>query len=385
MRITRRRKVIAAVTAGALLVLAPAAIWFLENGPTQGRRAASTTSNSPRGTSSTSGAERSTTSHAPASTTGDVSITSQSTPSPSTSSPSTSTKTSTTRPSPGSGSSGSATMLGGCSIFPSDNPWNRDITGDPIDSNSAAYIASINSGASELHPDFGSNPDYGIPFVVVPSDQPMVPIAFTAYGDESDPGPYPVPANAPIEAGGDRHVLVLQQGACQLYELYAAVFNGTSWSGDSGAIFDLNSNALRPDGWTSADAAGLPILPGLVRYDEVRSGVITHALRFTVSETQRGYIHPATHFASSSDAPALPPMGLRLRLRADFDLSSFSGDSLVILTALKRFGMIVADNGSDWFISGATDSRWNDENLEQLKGVPGSAFEVVQSGPILTN
>ena len=280
-------------------------------------------------------------------------------------------------------------MLAGCPMFPADSPWNTDISGYPVDPNSASYLAGIAGlgGNQKLHADFGSNPTYGIPFVTVPSTQPLVPINFTAYGDESDPGPYPVPANAPIEGGanstGDRHVLVLQQGACKLYELYRAFPAGTGWNADSGAVFDLNSNALRPEGWTSADAAGLPILPGLVRYDEVKSGVVTHALRFTVSRTQRAYIHPATHWASSYTSTSLPPMGLRLRLRADFDTSAYSGDSRVILEALKKYGMIVADNGTNWFISGATDSRWNDTDLDQLKAIPGSAFEVVATGPVI--
>ncbi|MCC7366657.1 MAG: hypothetical protein IT303_20030 [Dehalococcoidia bacterium] len=278
------------------------------------------------------------------------------------------------------------TMLAGCPVFPANNAWNTDISGYPVHANSANYIAAINAGRTKLHPDFGENPAYGIPYVVVPESQPLVPITFTAYGDESDPGPYPVPPTAPVEGGasatGDRHVLVLQQGTCKLYELYRAFKTPTGWSGDSGAVFDLRSNALRPAGWTSADAAGLPILPGLVRYDEVAAGEITHALRFTVSKTQRGYIAPATHFASSSTNPNYAPMGLRLRLRADFDTSGYTGQTRVILEALKVYGMIVADNGSDWFISGATDPRWDDDDLAQLKTVPGSAFEVVDTGPI---
>lgn len=272
-------------------------------------------------------------------------------------------------------------LLGGCSIFPPDNPWNRDISHDPVDSNSANYITGINlGGRTSLHPDFGSNPAYGIPYVVVPGPQPLVPITFTAYGDESDPGPYPIPPDAPIEQGSDRHVLVLQSNNCALYELYNARKDpdGTGWFADSGARFDLSSNALRPDGWTSADAAGLPMLPGLVRYDEVASGEINHALRFTVSNTQRAYIHPAIHFASSNRNPDLPPMGLRLRLKADYDISGITGQAAVILRALKKYGMIVADNGTSWFISGTSDPGWDDEDLRQLRTVPGSAFEVVQ-------
>ena len=256
----------------------------------------------------------------------------------------------------------------------------------PVDPSSAGYLASMNAATTKLHPDFGSNLTYGIPYVVVGAAQPPVPVSFQ-YADQSDPGPYPVPADAPVEGGanatGDRHVLVLQSGTCKLYEMYAATYVNPGWSAGSGAVFNLASDALRPDGWTSADAAGLPILPGLVRYDEVQSGTIAHALRFTVHATQRGFIHPATHFASSSTDPSLPPMGLRVRLKASFDTSGFSGNALVILTALKKYGMLVADNGSDWYISGATDARWNDADLNALKTVPGSAFEVVQTGAIL--
>jgi hypothetical protein len=283
----------------------------------------------------------------------------------------------------------SAPVIGGCQVFPQNNAWNQDISGAPVHTNSANYMSKVASlgGNQKLHADFGSDPTYGIPFVVVPSTQPMVPITFNAYGDESDAGPYPVPANAPVEGGansdGDRHVLVLQQGTCKLFELYRAFKTSTGWSGDSGAVWNLNTGALRPAGWTSADAAGLPILPGLVRYDEVKSGKITHALRFTVSKTQKGYILPATHWASSSTDANLLPMGARLRLMANFDTSGYTGDAKVILEALKKYGMIVADNGSNYFISGATDSRWNDDDLNQLKNVPGSAFEVVNTGAIV--
>jgi hypothetical protein len=202
------------------------------------------------------------------------------------------------------------------------------------------------------------------------------------YDDESDPGPYPFPPDAPIEAGSDAHVLVLDRDACRLYETFDSRFVGPGWRCGSGAVFDLRSNALRPDGWTSADAAGLPILPGLVRRDEVLSGEIRHALRFTTRRTQRAYVHPATHFASSDTDPALPPMGLRVRLEAAYDLTGFRGNARVILTALKRYGMFVADNGSDWFITGETNTAWDDDDLNQLKTVPGSAFEVVKLGSI---
>ncbi len=272
----------------------------------------------------------------------------------------------------------------GCPILPASNSINRDISRAPVDPSSARYIASI--GAGNLHPDFATNPSYGIPYTVVGPTQPKVPITFSEYGEESDPGPYPIPPNAPVEgsgAEGDRHVLVLQAGSCKLYELYHAARHGSGWEAGSGAVFNLRSNALRPEGWTSADAAGLPIMPLLVRYPEVAAGRIDHALRVTVARTQRGYIHPATHFASSSSDPTLPPMGLRLRLSAAYSLARFHGESLIVLQALKRYGLIVADNGSSWYITGAPDPRWNDADLEQIKLVPGSAFEVVRTGPIL--
>jgi hypothetical protein len=275
--------------------------------------------------------------------------------------------------------------IAGCPLFPDDNPWATDISSFPVHPLSDRYIGSIlaSGGNRNLHADFGSNPDYGIPYVIVPPNQATVPVSFD-YADESDVGPYPIPAGASIEAGSDRHMLVVRQGECRLYELFDAQLTPSGWHAGSGAIFDLRSNALRPDGWTSADAAGLPILPGLVRLDEVRAGAINHALRFTISRTQRAYIHPATHLASSISDPSVAPMGLRLRLRADFDLSRFHGESLVILTALKRYGMFVADNGANWFITGATDSGWDDEDLNQLKTVPGSAFEAVDTGPVIT-
>ena len=283
----------------------------------------------------------------------------------------------------------SSPVLGGCAVFPSDNPWNTDISNYPVHVNSDDFIANIIgvSGDTYLHADFGANWNggpFGIPYVVVPADQPMAPINFVVYGSESDPGPYPVPPNAPVEGGSDRHVLVLQSGPCKLYELYNAEYVGPGWNADSGAVFDLNSNALRPEGWTSADAAGLPILPGLARYDEVAAGAVKHALRFTVQATQRAYIHPATHYASSITDPNYPPMGLRLRLKAGYDISGFTGQARVVLQALKQYGMIVADNGSAWFISGAPDARWDDEDLNQLKTVPGAEFEVVDTGPIIT-
>jgi len=277
--------------------------------------------------------------------------------------------------------------VGGCAVLPSNNPWNTDISKLPVAADSAKYIAEINgSGATKLHPDFGSNPTYGIPYRVVSQSAPSEPIHYTLYGAESDPGPFPIPPTAPIEGGsastGDRHVLVVQQGTCHLYELGQAYWRATHWDAAVGVNWNLNSNALRRLYYTSADAAGLPILPGLVRYDEVAAGAISHALRFTVALTQRAFVLPATHYASSSTNPARPPMGLRFRLKANFDLSRFHGESLVILRALEKYGMMVADNGSNWYISGATDPRWNDNDLNQLKTVPGSAFEVVDTGPV---
>jgi len=282
---------------------------------------------------------------------------------------------------PPAGSSGSP-AIHGCAVFPADNPWNRDVSGDPVDPRSDAYIAAMSGGSRFLHPDFGSDPTYGIPWTTVSGSQPLVPMSFV-YADESDPGPYPFPHDAPIEAGGDRHVLVLDRDRCRLYETFDSRYVGPGWSCGSGAVFDLASNALRPDGWTSADAAGLPILPGLVRRDEVLSGQIRHALRFTVQRTQRAYAHPATHFASSHTDPDLPPMGLRVRLKAGYDLGRFHGGSRVILEGLKRYGMFVADNGGDWFITGETNTAWDDDDLDQLRSVPASSFEVVQVGTII--
>jgi hypothetical protein len=273
----------------------------------------------------------------------------------------------------------------GCPIFPANDALNEEIASAPVNPDSAQYIESIGLTA-HLHPDFGRNKSYGIPFKVVSAKQAKVPIDFTEYPEESEPGPYPIPLNAPVEGAGeagDRHVLVLQRGTCMLYELYDAQRSGAGWKASNGAVFNLRSDTLRPEGWTSADAAGLPILPLLARYPEVESGAIRHALRVTVPRTQKGYIHPATHFASSSSDASLPPMGLRLRLKADYSLAGFSGQALVILQALKRYGLIVADNGSPWYITGAPNGKWNEASLEEIKSVPGSAFEAVDSGAII--
>jgi hypothetical protein len=278
---------------------------------------------------------------------------------------------------------GDATV-GGCDVRPPNDPWNQDITSLGLNPQSATWVNSINGArARNLHADFGSDPTYGIPFTIVPENQPLIPVTFRDYADESDPGPYPVAPYTAVESGSDGHALIVKQGECKLYELGNTTGSGNTWSASGGAIFDLKTSSYRTPGWTSSDAAGLPILPGLARYEEVKSGVINHALRFTVPTTQRGYIFPASHFAGSNN-PSLPPMGARFRLRADYDISGFTGDSLVILTALKKYGMIVADNGSAWYISGATDTRWNDDDLNQLKTVPGSVFDVVDTGPVTT-
>jgi hypothetical protein len=270
-------------------------------------------------------------------------------------------------------------QLGGCSMYPGDNAWNTDISAEPVLEGSAAMISRL---AGNLHPDFGEDQSSGIPYVVVPDDQALVPVRYDAYGDESDPGPFPIPIGAPVEAGSDGHVLVLRQGSCDLFELFDARPSGNGWVAGAGARFDLASNALRPLGWTSADAAGLPILPGLVRADEVAAGHIGHAIRVTFSRTRRGYIFPATHAASSSTDVDLPAMGQRLRLKSSYDTSRLHGAALVIATAMQRYGLIVADNGSNWYFQGGTSPAWNDDDLNQLKGIPGSAFEAVDTGPV---
>ena len=274
-----------------------------------------------------------------------------------------------------------------CPIFPRDNHWNLRVDRLPVLPNSDAIIASIGTDRT-LHPDFGSGlyegAPIGIPFTAVPRTQRRVPVSFE-YADESDRGPYPIPRNAPVEGGrssdGDRHVIVIDRDRCRLYETFASypVGGGARWRAGSGAVWNLRSNRMRPAGWTSADAAGLPILPGLARYDDIRRGSINHALRFTVQRSRRAYIYPARHFASSLTDPDLPAMGQRVRLKASFDVSGFPRQARIVLTALKRYGMIVADNGSNWFISGAPHSRWDNGQLRALKRVPGSAFEVVDT------
>jgi hypothetical protein len=278
----------------------------------------------------------------------------------------------------------------GCPMYPANNSLNQDISHAPLNPKSATYINSI--GASgHLHILASPAFHYGMPFAIVGPNQPKLPVKFYLSPRASDPGPYPIPLSAPIQGEyspgniepGDNHVLVLQTGTCKLYELYKARRTAGGWEAGSGAVFDMRSNKLRPDGWTSADAAGLPIFPLLARYPEARAGAITHALRVTVWRTQRGFIHPATHYSSSSDDPSLPPMGLRLRLKASFSLAGYHGQALIVLRGLKRYGLIVADEGGSWNIGGTHDPGWSDNDLKQLDNVPGSAFEAVSTGPIL--
>jgi hypothetical protein len=274
----------------------------------------------------------------------------------------------------------SPSIGGACPVFPADNPWNTDISAAPLDPRSAAWVASVGSGVA-FHPDFGSV--YGIPFALADGGTPRVAVSFE-YADESDPGPYPIPPNAPIEQGSDAHVLVVDTSACKLYELFAAQPVAGGWHAGAGAVFDLRSNGLRPAGWTSADAAGLPIFAGLARYEEAAAGEIRHALRFTAVRTQRGYVHPARHFASSIADPNVPPMGARARLKAGVDVSGMPPQAQVVARALKRYGMILADNGSSWYATGAPDTRWSDEDLNALKRLRGSDFEFVEAGPVTT-
>jgi hypothetical protein len=291
--------------------------------------------------------------------------------------------------------------LGNCQVFPDPPPslsptapsvpnqaaWNQDISRAPVAANSAATIAYVDShGGDHLHPDFGSPRPYGFPYAVVGAGQRSLPIHYTAYGDESDPGPFPIPSGAPVEGGrrsdGDRHVLAVDRSSCMLYELYrgfARRGGRPHWNAGSGVSWDLRSTALRPDSWTSADAAGLPIFPGLARYDEAASGQIDHAIRVTFDSTRDAWVHPASHCAGDTASPNAPAMGTRLRLKAGYGLGGLSGTARVIAEALKRYGMIVADNGSNWFLSGTSDRRWDDADLNQLKRIPGSAFQVVRS------
>jgi hypothetical protein len=304
----------------------------------------------------------------------------------------TSTSGGTPPPSCSAMSLGQSASLNGFVPFPADSLWNKDISAAPVDSNSGAIISFIGAGIG-VHADFGAGlyngSSIGIPYLVVGSQQGALPVVFTAYGDESDPGPMPIPVTAEIEGypapgSGDRHVLVLDNSNCWLYELYNSNPNAASWNADSAAVWDLTADEQRPYTWTSADAAGLPIFPGLARYDEVASGQINHALRFTLQSSRAAFVPPASHWAANSSNANAAPMGMRLRLKASFDISSFSAANQVILTALKKYGMIMADNGSSMYISGAPNDNWNNSDLHNLGSVTASDFEVVQMNPVYT-
>jgi len=276
-----------------------------------------------------------------------------------------------------------------CAVFPPASPWNQRVDRLPVAPESDRIVASIGL-ADHVHADFGSGlwkgGPIGIPVTVVRGTQRKVRVAFD-YASESDRGPYPIPTNVAIEGGraadGDRHALIVDRDRCRLYELFALrPAPGGGWRAGSGAIWDLRSNRLRPAGWTSADAAGLPILPGLARWEEVARGRIDHALRFTVSHTRRAYVWPARHFASGLTDPSLPPMGMRFRLKREYPITRFPPQARIVLQALKEYGMVVADNGSDWYLSGAPHPRWSNEQLHELHRVPGSAFEVVDASSL---
>jgi hypothetical protein len=291
--------------------------------------------------------------------------------------------------------------LGSCTVFPAppaslsprapslgtEAAWNQNIAKAPVAADSAKVIAYIDShGGDAIHPDFGSPREYGFPYKVVGAGAKQLPIHYTAYGSESSPGPFPIPAGAPVEGGahaeGDRHVLVVDRATCKLFELYDAHYMASPkphWDADAGVEWDLGSAALRPDGWTSADAAGLPIFPGLVRYEEAAAGHVDHAIRVTMDSTRNAWIHPASHCAGDTDSGAAPPMGMRLRLKAGYPLGGMGTGARAIAVAMKEYGLIVADNGSNWYISGSSDPRWDDEELDALKAIPGRDFEVVRS------
>jgi hypothetical protein len=271
-----------------------------------------------------------------------------------------------------------------CPVFPATNAWNQRVDRLPVAAGSAELIRSIGL-TSGLHPDFGSGlwdgGPIGIPYDVISKKTQRSHVRFE-YADESDRVAYPIPRGVHVEAGSDRHALLLDRSSCRLYELYALRRSGGRWTAGSGAVFDLRSNRLRPAGWTSADAAGLPIFPGLARYDEVARGMIDHALRFTAARTRRAYVYPARHAASSSDDPSLPPMGLRVRLKASVDISGFPRQARIVLQALKTYGMILADNGSPWYISGTPDSHWSNDDLHTLSRISGADFEVVDTSSL---
>jgi hypothetical protein len=275
-----------------------------------------------------------------------------------------------------------APIVGACPMFPADNVWNADISALPVHPRSEAWKASMNASTTRLHPDFGG--PYGIPYTVTDSNHGKVSVSFD-YADESDPGPYPLGPDTPIEGGSDRHALMVDRDTCRLYELYGTTYSPTGSTAGSGAIWDLRSNALRPAGWTSADAAGLPILPGLLRADEVASGHVDHAIRFTAARTDRSYLWPARHQAGAANDANLPPMGARFRLRSSLDISHFSGPTQVVLRAMQRHGMLLADNGSNWYFTGATDPGWNDTMIAELKTIPASQFEGVDESSLMVS
>jgi hypothetical protein len=298
------------------------------------------------------------------------------------------------------GAVGPYPSLGSCPVFPAppaatsptapslgtEAAWNQNISKAPRAANSAKVIAYMTSQGGSIHPDFGSPRTYGFPYLVVDAGAEKLPIHYTAYGSESSPGPFPIPTNAPVEGGangeGDRHVLVVDKSTCKLFELFNAAPQSKPkphWNAEGGVEWDLGSANLRPDGWTSADAAGLPIFPGLVRYDEAAAGHVDHAIRLTMASTRNAWIHPASHCAGDTDSGAAPPMGLRLRLKAGYGVGGMPPAAKAIAVAMKEYGLIVADNGSNWYISGTSDKRWDDEELDALKAIPGSAFEVVRS------
>jgi hypothetical protein len=272
-----------------------------------------------------------------------------------------------------------------CPVFPADNAWHADVSTLPVHARSAAWISSMGGPARRLHPDFGPSGEpmpYGIPYTVVDGSHAKVSVSF-AYDDESDPGPYPFGPDTPIESGSDRHAIMVDRDSCRLHELFDAAYSPGSSTAGSGAIWDLRSNALRPAGWTSADAAGLPIFAGLVRLDEVQAGLVDHAIRVTASRTDRSYLWPARHHAGAANDPNLPPMGARFRLKASFDVSGFRADTRAILLAMKRYGVIVADNGSDWFFTGTAENGWATAMLDQLKTIPAGAFEAVDASSLM--
>jgi hypothetical protein len=296
---------------------------------------------------------------------------------------------------PAEAPAGAGTPLPGaatCPMFPADNVWNTDISGLPLAANGARWLTSMNAATTNLHPDFGPSGDpanpYGMPYTVVSPSHPLVNLSFQ-YPFESDVGPYPFGADTPIEGGagsaGDRHALMVNPATCTLYELYDARYNPAGSTAGSGAIWDLRSDALRPAGWTSADAAGLPITPGLVRYDEVLSGQVTHAIRMTAAVTDTSYLWPARHQAGARRDPSLPPMGARFRLRADFDPSGFSPQAQVVIRAMQHYGLILADNGSDWYFGGTADPAWPPDLIDALKRIPAGAFEAVDESSLMVS